>query len=202
MEARVAVLVSGSGTNLQVLLDDPSIAPRIVLVLSDRPAVKALERAASAGVPALVLRPEDFRDRETFTGAVRDELIAHRVDTVVLAGFMRVLASSFFEAFPDRVLNVHPALLPAFPGGHAVRDALDWGAKVTGVTVHLVDDEIDHGPIVLQEALAVHDDDDWDSLEPRIHEIEHRLLPRAVSALLAGELTVQGRKVRLKEEST
>jgi phosphoribosylglycinamide formyltransferase-1 len=200
MEARVAVLVSGSGTNLQVLLDDPSIAAHIVLVLSDRPAVKALERAASAGVETVVLGPEDFRDRDAYTDAVRDGLIARRVDTVVLAGFMRVLAPSFFEAFPDRVLNVHPALLPAFPGGRAVRDALDWGAKVTGVTVHLVDDEVDHGPIVLQESLTVHDDDDWDSLEPRIQEIEHRLLPRAVRALLTGGLTVQGRKVRLEEE--
>jgi phosphoribosylglycinamide formyltransferase 1 len=200
MEARVAVLVSGSGTNLQVLLDDPSIAAHIVLVLSDRPAVKALERAASAGVETVVLGPEDFRDRDAYTDAVRDGLIARRVDTVVLAGFMRVLAPSFFEAFPDRVLNVHPALLPAFPGGRAVRDALDWGAKVTGVTVHLVDDEVDHGPIVLQESLTVHDDDDWDSLEPRIHEIEHRLLPRAVRALLTGGLTGQGRKFRLEEE--
>ena len=200
MEARVAVLVSGSGTNLQVLLDDPAIAPHIVVVLSDRPAVKALERAVSRGVETVVLGPEGFRDRDAYTVALRDVLLARRVDTVVLAGFMRVLAPSFFDAFPDRVVNVHPALLPAFPGAHAVRDALDWGAKVTGVTVHLVDDEVDHGPIVLQEAVAVHDDDDWDSLEPRIHELEHRLLPRAVRALLAGRLRVQGRRVRIEEE--
>jgi phosphoribosylglycinamide formyltransferase-1 len=202
MDARVAVLVSGSGTNLQALLDDPSIAPHIVLVLSDRPSVRALERAASSGVEAVVVVPEEFGDRGDYAEAVRDASIARGVDTVVLAGFMRVLAPSFVEAFPDRVLNVHPALLPAFPGGHAVRDALDWGAKVTGVTVHLVDDEVDHGPIVLQESVAVHDDDDWDSLEIRIQEVEHRLLPRAVRALIAGRLRVDGRKVRLEGEDT
>jgi phosphoribosylglycinamide formyltransferase-1 len=202
MGARVAVLVSGSGTNLQVLLDDPSIAPTIALVLSDRPGVKALERAAAAGVEAVVEEPSAYEDRGAYTEAVRDLLVQRGVDTVALAGFMRILAPSFFEAFPDRVLNVHPSLLPAFPGGHAVRDALDWGVKITGVTVHLVDDEVDHGPVVVQEPVAVHDDDDWDSLEARIHDAEHRLLPRALQALLEGRLRVVGRKVRLEEEET
>jgi phosphoribosylglycinamide formyltransferase-1 len=202
MRTRVAVLVSGSGTNLQALLDDPAIAPHVALVLSDRPDVKALERAVSAGVEAVVVGPQDHADRAAYTLAVRDALTERGIDLVVLAGFMRVLAPSFFEAFPDRVLNVHPALLPAFPGGHAVRDALAWGAKVTGVTVHLVDAEVDHGPIVLQESMIVHDDDDWDSLEARIHEIEHRLLPEAVRALLGGRLRVQGRTVRIEEEGT
>jgi phosphoribosylglycinamide formyltransferase 1 len=111
-----------------------------------------------------------------------------------------VLGAAFAEAFEGRWLNVHPALLPAFPGAHAVRDALAWGAKVTGVTVHLVDEEVDHGPIVLQEAIAVRDDDDWDSLETRIHEVEHRLLPRAVRALLDDRLKVEGRRVTIVEE--
>ena len=199
MDGRLAVLVSGSGTNLQALLDESSIAPHVVLVLSDRPGVRALDRAVSAGVPTVVIEFGAFADRAAFTAAVLEALEARSVDGVVLAGFMRVLGPSFFRVFPDRVLNVHPALLPAFPGAHAVRDALDWGAKVTGVTVHLVDEEVDHGPIVLQEAVAIREDDVWDSLELRIHDAEHRLLPRAVSALLEGRIVVEGRRVHILE---
>jgi phosphoribosylglycinamide formyltransferase-1 len=198
-DGRVAVLVSGSGTNLQALLDDPVIAPCIQVVLSDRPGVGGLDRAAAHGVEGTVLEPAAFPDRSGYTQAVGKALQDRGVDTVVLAGFMRVLSPAFFEAFPGRVLNVHPALLPAFPGAHAVRDALAWGAKVTGVTVHLVDEQVDHGPIVLQEAIAVREDDDWDALEARVHEVEHRLLPRAVRSLLAGTLVVQGRRVRILE---
>jgi phosphoribosylglycinamide formyltransferase-1 len=202
MDGRLAVLVSGSGTNLQVLLDDPAIASHVVVVGSDRPGVKALERAAAAGVAAFVLEPGGYADRGTYTAALRDDLLSRGVDTVVLAGFMRVLSPPFFEAFPGRVLNVHPALLPAFPGSRAVEDALAWGAKVTGVTVHLVDEEVDHGPIVFQEAVAIREDDDGVSLEPRIHDAEHRLLPRAVTALLDGRLVVDGRRVRVTEPAS
>jgi phosphoribosylglycinamide formyltransferase 1 len=199
MGGRIAVLVSGSGTNLQALLDDPAIAPHVAVVLSDRPHVVALDRAASHGVEAVVLDPSGSPDRDTYTDAVRDALVARSVDAVVLAGYMRVLGASFFDAFPDRVLNVHPALLPSFPGAHAVADALAWGVKVTGVTVHLVDEEVDHGPIVLQEAVEVRDDDTPDSLEPRVHAVEHRLLPAAVRALLEGRMLVEGRNVRIIE---
>jgi phosphoribosylglycinamide formyltransferase 1 len=202
MDGRIAVLVSGSGTNLQVLIDDPVIGPHIVLVLSDRPGAKALDRAAARGVPTTVLGPEDYRDRDAYTEAVRDALQEHHVDLAVNAGYMRVLGRAFADAFAGRWLNVHPALLPAFPGAHAVRDALAWGAKVTGVTVHLVDEEVDHGPIVLQEAVAIRDDDDWDSLELRIHEAEHRLLPRAVRAWMEDRLKVEGRHVRIVEGET
>lgn len=202
MDGRIAVLVSGSGTNLQVLLDDPAIGPHIVLVLSDRPEVKALDRAAARGVPTEVLRPDAYPDRDAYTDAVRDALQARDVDIAVNAGYMRVLGRAFADAFSGRWLNVHPALLPAFPGAHAVRDALAWGAKITGVTVHLVDEEVDHGPIVLQEAVAIRDDDDWDSLEERIHGAEHRLLPRAVRALMDDRLKVEGRHVRIVEEET
>ena len=200
MEGRVAVLVSGSGTNLQALLDDPAVAPRIVLVLSDRPGVRALERAAEHGIATAVVAPDGFADRPAYTLAVRERLLADGVDLVVLAGFMRILAPAFFEAFPDRVVNVHPALLPAFPGAHGVADALAWGSKVTGVTVHLVDEQVDHGPIVFQEAVAIRDDDDRDSLETRIHDAEHRLLPRAVRAMLEERLVIDGRRVRVREE--
>ena len=202
MDPRIAVLVSGSGTNLQVLLDDPLIGPHIVLVLSDRPGVKALERAETSGVAHLVLEPKAYPDRDAYSAAVRDALQERQVDIAVNAGYMRVLGKAFADAFAGRWLNVHPALLPSFPGGHAVRDALDWGAKVTGVTVHLVDEEVDHGPIVLQEAVVIRDDDDWDSLEVRIHAAEHRLLPRAVRALMEDRLRVDGRRVRLIEGAT
>jgi len=197
MGARIAVLVSGSGTNLQALLDDGAIAPHIAVVLSDRPGVAALDRASRRDVEAIVLEPSGRPDRDAYTDAVRDALLERSVDTVVLAGYMRVLGASFFEAFADRVLNVHPALLPSFPGAHAVADALDWGVKVTGVTVHLVDEQVDHGPIVLQEAIEVRDDDTWESLEPRVHAVEHRLLPAAVRALLDERVAVEGRIVRI-----
>jgi phosphoribosylglycinamide formyltransferase 1 len=200
MDGRIAVLVSGSGTNLQALLEDPAIGPRIVVVVSDRPGVGALEKAAAAGVETLVLQPADFPDRNTFTEVVRDALLHRSVDVAVNAGYMRILGPAFAEAFAGRWLNVHPALLPAFPGAHGVRDALDWGVKVTGVTVHLVDEQVDNGPIVLQEAVQVSPGDDWDSLEARIHEVEHRLLPRAVRALIEGRLKVEGRMVHLLED--
>jgi phosphoribosylglycinamide formyltransferase-1 len=201
MNGRIAVLVSGGGTNLQALMDEPRIRPHLALVLSDRPGVRALERAAGGDIPTLVREPAGYPDRAAYTEAVRDALLEHDVDIAVNAGYMRVLGKAFADAFEGRWLNVHPALLPAFPGAHAVRDALDWGAKVTGVTVHLVDEEVDHGPIVLQEAVAVRDDDDWDSLEQRIHDAEHRLLPRAVLALLEDRLKVEGRHVTIVEES-
>jgi phosphoribosylglycinamide formyltransferase-1 len=198
MGSRIAVLVSGGGTNLQALLDDPVIAPSIALVLSDRPGAAALERATARKVETVVLQPAAFDDREAYTVAVRDALQGRDIDVVVNAGYMRVLTGSFAEAFAGRWLNVHPALLPSFPGAHAVADALAWGVKVTGVTVHLVDEEVDHGPIVAQEAIAVRDDDDWDSLEARVHEVEHRLLPAAVRALMEGRLDVAGRRVTVR----
>jgi phosphoribosylglycinamide formyltransferase-1 len=197
MDGRIAVLVSGSGTNLQTLLDDPAIGPRIALVLSDRPGIFALERAERAGVETAVLQLGDYPDRDAYSEAVRDALLARGVDVAVSAGYMRILGRAFADAFAGRWLNVHPALLPSFPGAHAVRDALQWGVKITGVSVHFVDEQVDHGPVVFQEAIDVFPDDDWDSLEARVHEVEHRLLPRAVQALLEGRLKVEGRIVHV-----
>lgn len=198
MGGRVAVLVSGSGTNLQVLLDDPAIRPHIVLVLSDRPGVRALERADEAAIETLVIEPPG--DRAALSAAVADALTERGVDVIVSAGYLRVLGSPVVERWRDRWLNVHPALLPSFPGTHAVADALAAGVKVTGVTVHLVDAGVDTGPVVLQEAIAIRPDDDWDSLEPRVHEVEHRLLPRAVRALLEDRLVIHDRVVEIRED--
>lgn len=198
MGGRVAVLVSGSGTNLQALLDDPAIRPHIVLVVSDRPGVRALERADGAAIETLVIEPTG--DRAALSEAVADALAERGIDVIVSAGYMRILGPPVLERWRDRWLNVHPALLPAFPGTHAVADALAAGAKVTGVTVHLVDAGVDTGPVVLQEAIAIRAGDDWDSLEARVHEVEHRLLPRAVRALLEDRLVLHDRVVEIRED--
>ena len=198
MGRRVAVLVSGSGTNLQALLDDPAIGPHVELVLSDRPGIRALDRATAAGIETAVIEPGS--DRDALSAAVAGALTERGIDVVVSAGYMRVLGPPVVDRWRDRWLNVHPALLPSFPGTHAVADALAAGVKVTGVTVHLVDAGVDTGPIVLQEAIAIRPDDDWDSLEIRVHEVEHRLLPRAVRALLEDRLRIHDRIVEIEED--
>jgi phosphoribosylglycinamide formyltransferase-1 len=199
VNARLAVLASGEGTNLQALLDDPVVGPWVVLVVSDRRDARALERARAAGVNAVWLDPGAHAGRTAFDHALCDLLASERVEIVALAGFMRILGPEVVRAFAGRILNVHPALLPAFPGTDSVQRALDWGMKVTGVTVHLVDEEVDHGPIVSQEPVAVLPDDDWDALEARIHRAEHRLLPAAIRALVEGRLKVEGRVVHVLE---
>jgi phosphoribosylglycinamide formyltransferase-1 len=202
MGQRIAVLVSGSGTNLQALLDHPVCGPRVALVLSDRPGVKAIERAESHGVEWAVLAPNDVDGREAFDRAVADLLRDRGIDVVVTAGYMRLLGPAVLEAYGRRWLNVHPSLLPAFPGMRGVADALAYRVKVTGVTVFLVDEGMDTGPVVLQEAIEVYDDDDWDSLEARVHEVEHRLLPAATAALVEGRIRVEGRRVTIDGGTT
>ena len=199
MGERIAVLVSGNGTNLQALLDDPFCGPRISLVLADRPGIRALERAEARDVETLVIDPSEFGDRGAFDEAVAGALQRHGADAVVTAGYMRLLGRAVLDIYGGRWLNTHPALLPSFPGMHGVRDALEHGVKVTGVSVFLVDEGVDTGPIVLQEAVEVRDGDDWHSLESRILEVEHRLLPAAVRALVEGRLVVEGRHVTIVE---
>jgi phosphoribosylglycinamide formyltransferase-1 len=201
MTARVAVLASGEGTNLQALLDDPVVGPWVALAVSDRGDAPALERARGAGVEAVHVDPAAFGDRGAFDHALVELLRARAIDLVVLAGFMRIVGPELVSVFRDRILNVHPALLPAFPGTSAVADALAWGVRVTGITVHLVDEQVDHGPVVFQEAVPIEPEDDRDSLETRVHEVEHRLLPAAVRALGEGRLQVHGRIVRVLEEA-
>jgi phosphoribosylglycinamide formyltransferase-1 len=149
----------------------------------------------------VVVDPAAHGDRASYDRELLELLRARSIDVVALAGFMRLVGPELVRAFDGRMLNVHPALLPAFPGTTSVADALAWGVKVTGVTVHFVDEDVDHGPIVFQEALPVLSDDDWDSLEARVHEVEHRLLPAAVRAVGEGRVVLDGRRVRVFEEA-
>ncbi len=165
------------------------------MVVSDRHGVEALSRAERAGIPTRVVPRHGFGSRDEFSAAIRAEVEAHDVDAVVLAGFMRILTGELIDRYPDRVLNIHPSLLPAFPGNDAVGMALAHGVKVTGVTVHFVDEEVDHGPIIAQRAVPVLPDDDRDSLHRRIQVEEHDLYPLVVSALAAGEIVVEGSRV-------
>ena len=198
--APVAVLVSGSGTNLQSLLDaasEPDYPARIAVVISNVPGVRALERATLAGVPTRVLPHQGYPDRAAYDRALVETIAPFGCAIACLAGFMRLLGPTFLRAFPGGVLNVHPALLPSFPGLHSHRQALEHGVKVTGCTVHLVDEGTDTGPIVAQAAVPVLEDDTEESLQKRIQEQEHRIFPLALGLLAAGRLKVEGRRVRV-----
>jgi phosphoribosylglycinamide formyltransferase-1 len=191
----IAVLASGSGTNLQALIDASDLGADICLVVSDRPGAAALRRAEAVGIESRVVPWADFDSRAEFTKTILGEIESSGAQAVVLAGFMRVLSGELIGVFRNRVLNIHPSLLPAFPGANAVQQALDQGVKVTGVTVHFVDEEVDHGPIIAQRAVPVLPDDDLASLHARIQVEEHDLYPRVVGAFARGELNVEGRKV-------
>jgi len=196
---RAAVLVSGGGTNLQALLDARdagTLGADVVLVVSNKPGVGALDRAAKHGVPAAVIPHQDFTSREAFDAALVAALRARDVDLVVLAGFMRVVTHVLLDAFPGRVINVHPALLPSFPGVDAQAQALAYGVRVTGATVHFVDAGVDTGPILAQAPVPVLDDDTVETLRARILREEHRLLVAAVHAVATGRARVEGRRVR------
>ena len=198
-DLRVAVLVSGGGSNLQALLDDQSHY-RVQVVLSNRPGVRALSRARARGVAAVVVDHKAFLDRPAFEDAMLSALRVHDVEVVVLAGFMRVLTPRFLDAFPQRVVNVHPALLPSFPGLHGARQALAFGARVAGCTVHLVDSGVDTGPILAQASVPVHDDDNESSLQKRIQVQEHLLLPRVINAYALGQVVVRRGAIRCMME--
>ncbi|HEX5037693.1 MAG TPA: phosphoribosylglycinamide formyltransferase [bacterium] len=197
-KARVAVLVSGNGSNLQAILDaatSPSYPAQVVLVLSNKKDAFALERARKAGVPAEVVEHGAFADRPSFENALIASIEKAGADLVVLAGFMRVLSPHFIKKFPNRILNIHPALLPSFPGTRAIEQAWNYGAKVTGVTVHFVDEGTDTGPIVLQEAVPIIPKETLESLEKKVHFVEHRLFPEAIRLFAEKKLAVAGRKV-------
>lgn len=195
--AQIGVLISGRGSNLQALIDAGKrgeLGGEVAIVVSNVADAPGLERARRAAVPTVVLDHKG-RKREEYDAEVVSILQEHDVELVCLAGFMRLLSPAFVRAFPGRILNIHPALLPAFPGLQAQRQAFEYGVKVSGATVHLVDEGLDSGPIVAQEAVPVRSDDTAESLAVRILEVEHRLYPRAVRLLLEGRSRVEGRRV-------
>jgi phosphoribosylglycinamide formyltransferase-1 len=201
----LGVLVSGSGSNLQAILDacaSGALDARVRVVISNKPGVLALDRATRAGVPSLVLSHRDHASREDYDRALVAALREHGADTVALAGFMRIVTPVLLDAFALRVINVHPALSPAFAGVDAQRQAFDYGAKVAGCTVHFVDAGTDTGPIIAQAAVPVLEDDTVETLRARILTEEHRLLPLALQWLAEGRLSVEGRRVRVRPART
>lgn len=206
---RLGVLASGRGSDLQSLIDANvagKIQSRVVVVGSDVPSAPALERARRHDIPAGAVTPDvnlkgDERRRE-HDGRVLALLTENRVDAVVLAGYMRLVGPALLAKFPQKVVNIHPALLPAFPGLHGQKQALDWGARVAGCTTHFVDAEVDHGPIILQAALSIDPRDDETALSQKILAVEHQLLPRTVHLLEQGRLRIEGRRVRIDADAS
>ena len=195
MGKRVVILASGAGSNAQALLDRDDLGATVVAVVTDVPEAGVLDRARTAGVEGVCVDRKAYADRSTWEAALIQQVADRAPDLVVLAGFMRILSGDFVRRWPT--LNVHPSLLPAFPGAHAVEDALTHGVKVTGVTVHFVVEEVDAGPIVAQEAIAIDPSDTADSLHERLKALEHRLLPDSVALFCADRLAVDGRHVRI-----
>lgn len=202
MTLDLAVLVSGSGSNLQSIIDkveSGALDARIRVVFSNKPEAFGLERARRHGIPRASFLHTEFPDRETFDREVVRVIREHGADTIVLAGYMRLLTPWFLEQFPGRVLNIHPALLPSFPGVHGQADAAAYGVKLSGCTVHFVDEKMDHGPVIIQAAAPAHPEDDGATLGARILEYEHRIYPQAIQWFAAGRLSIAGRKVLLAD---
>ena len=194
----LGVLISGSGTNLQAMIDAIAageLDAQIVLVISSRPGVKGLERAEAAGIPTLALDPADYADPIAADERIVAALREAGAEYVAMAGYMRMVGAPILGAFPNRVVNIHPALLPAFAGAHGIADAYAYGVKVTGVTVHFANAEMDAGPIIAQRAVEVREGEDIDGLEARIHEVEHEIYPHVLQLISEGRVCVEGRKV-------
>lgn len=193
-----AVLASGRGSNLKAIIEaveSGTIKAHLKIVISDRQDAKALEYARQGHIPAEFINPKDFKDRESYDRAVVERLREFKIDFVVLAGYMRLVSDYFIGQFPDKVLNIHPSLLPEFKGMHAIKKAFDSHAAVTGATVHIVVREMDSGPIILQEPVRVGPQDTLESLEEKIHQAEHRIYPKAIDLFARGKLKIEGGKV-------
>lgn len=202
---RLGVLVSGRGTNLQSILDGcqaGSIPASVAVVVSNRPGVPALDRAARAGVPSITMDYKAYGKWPASKAAYEADLVevlrSHRVELVVCAGYDRLAGDTLIGAFPGKIINVHPALLPSFPGLHAQRDALEYGVKVSGATVFFVDPTVDGGPVIVQEAVPVLEDDTEETLSQRILLVEHRILPEAITLIAQGRVKIEGRRVRVR----
>jgi len=191
----LAVCVSGNGTNLQAIIDSDIDSANLAVVVCNNPDAFAIKRAKNSKIPVEIVNHRDYGSREEFEQELIRRLDKYLIDLIVLAGFMRVLTSFFVSKFKLRIINLHPALLPSFPGMHAVRQALDYGVKLTGCTVHFVDDGVDTGPIILQSVIEVSDDDNEESLLDKIHKLEHKIYPEAIRLFCEDRLKIEGRRV-------
>lgn len=204
MTIKLGVLISGSGSNLQAIIDaiaEGSLDAEVAVVISSRPDAYGLVRAKEAGIQTIALSKEVYADPDIANEAIASELVRAGCDYVVMAGYMRKVTDAILTAFPDRVLNLHPALLPSFTGAHAIRDAYDAGVKVTGATVHFANAEYDKGPIIAQRAVEIAEDDTLETLEAKIHAVEHELYPEVLRWLAAGRVSIdEGRRVRIAPE--
>lgn len=200
MRKRIAVFASGFGSNLQALIDyskSNDLNGDIVLVFSNNKDAYALKRAEKNKIKAVFMDPATYGTREQYDGKIIELLEEEKIDLVVLAGYMFVLSHEFVCKFKNKILNIHPALLPSFKGAHGIKDAFEYGARVTGVTVHFVEEDLDSGPIILQEALNIYQDESLDGLEEKIHRIEHKIYPLAVKYFCEDRLKIDGRKVKI-----
>jgi len=198
-----AVFVSGSGTNLQTIIsavNKGEITANLALVICDKKDAYALKRAEKAGIKTLFINPKDFSNRQSFDRQVAIHLRHNKVDFIVLAGYMRLLSPFFVKAYKQKILNVHPSLLPSFKGARGIKDAYTYGVKVTGVTIHFVTEKMDHGPIILQEGFKISERDTLETIEERIHKIEHKIYPKAIQLFVEGRLKVKRRRVEISEQ--
>ena len=196
----IAVFASGRGTNFSAIIKavkSGRIKANLSLLVCDNPKAGAVSRAKRAGIKAVLVKREDFPGKEEFEAKIIEHLETSKIDLIILAGFMRLLSPEFVGRYAGRILNIHPALLPSFKGEEAIKDAFEYGVKITGVTVHFVDEKMDHGPVILQKALQISEDDTLESLEAKIHKIEHRLYPEAIGLFVEGKIKLEGRKTRI-----
>jgi len=201
-KVNIGVLVSGSGTNLQSIIDSVEkglLDAVIKVIISNNPDSYALERAKKHNIPSVIIEKSDFKNREDFDRKMVEVLRSYSVELVAMAGFMRILSPVLLKAFPMRIINIHPAILPSFPGLHGQQKAFDYGVKFSGCTVHFADEGVDTGPVIIQAVVPVYDDDTEDTLSARILKEEHRIYPQAIQLYAEGKLEVVGRKVRVKD---
>lgn len=199
---KIGVLASGRGSNFQAIIDAieaGKLNAKIEILIVDVPNAYAIERAKRHRIPYLYINPKEFPTKEAFYEKIRDELLERGVELVVLAGFMRIVKKPLLDAFPNRIMNIHPALLPSFPGLHGQKQAVDYGVRISGCTVHFVDEGVDTGPIIIQAAVPVHPDDTEETLSERILRLEHKIFPEAIRLFAEGRLKVEGRKVKIMD---
>ena len=194
-KTKVGILVSGNGSNLQAIIDEKIASCEIALVISNKPDVYAIKRAQSSNIPVEIINNKNFEIREEFERQLIKSLDSRGIELIVLAGFMRVLTPLFVRHYKNRIINIHPALLPSFPGVDAAKQALEYGVKYSGCTVHFVDDGVDTGPIILQAIVSIEDSDTEQTLLERIHKEEHRVFPEAVRLFCEGKIKIEGRRV-------